>query len=217
MRHETPPMPRTLPSAGTLAGALAATLAMLGAGCEPGAAEGLAIERLPDVEPSLPPVPTLPPPPYPVQYEDGSYTVYGLRKKQRVTMDQQVEVKGTIVEIYEPPECPRGEKCQAVAPHFWMADEMKEDLEPEERLMVVGYAENQDAIDEAVKLAERGRYEPPPPESGLLPIPTDLAVGNEVKLKGRFGQVGAGFNSSIGLLDYGGHETLTTAEGADDE
>jgi len=188
-------------------------------GCEPGAAEGLTVERLPDVEPSLPPVPTLPPPPYPVQYEDDSYSVYGLRKKQRVTMDEGVEVTGTIVEIYEPPECPRGERCEALAPHFWIADEAPgegQELEPEQRLMVVGYAENQDAIDEAVKLAERGRYEPPPPESGMPPIPTDLAVGNKVNIQGRFARVsGSGFNSSLGLLDYDGYETLE-APGEDD-
>ena len=53
-----------------------------------------------------------------------------------------------------------------------------------------------------------GQCEPPDPETGLLPIPTDLHVGNKVKYNGRFARVAAGFNNSEGLLDYRGYETL---------
>ncbi len=80
-------------------------------------------------------------------------------------------------------------------------------------MMVVSYAENQTQIDEAVELAERGRYEPPDPESGLLPIPTDFHVGNKVRVEGRFARVaGSGFNSSDGLIDYRAHTTLENVE-----
>lgn len=212
MRFPAPLSSVRLPAQALGAAAATALLAPLAAACE-GPAEGLVIEKLPEVQPDIPSVPTLPPPPHPIQYPDDSYSVYGVREKQRATMDAQVEVTGYIVEIYEPPECPRGEKCTAIAPHMWLGDTM-DASEPEERLQVVGYAENQEQIDEAVRDAERGRYEPPDPESGLLPIPTDLAVGNKVKVKGRFARVsGSGFNSSIGLLDYLGHETLESAGG----
>lgn len=204
--------PRTLssdarPSRGAAALALTALFALPALGCE-GPAEGLVIEKLPEVQPDIPSVPTLPPPPHPIQYPDDSYSIFGVRKKQRVTMDAEVEVTGYIVDIYEPPPCPRGRSCTAKAPHMWIAD-TKDASERADQLQVVGYAENQEQLEEAIRDAERGRYEPPDPESGLLPIPTDFAVGNKVKVKGRFARVaGSGFNSSMGLLDYLGHETL---------
>jgi hypothetical protein len=40
-------------------------------------------------------------------------------------------------------------------------------------------------------------------------VPTDFFEGAKIKLKGRFTFMsGAGFQSSEGVLDYGGHETL---------
>ena len=167
----------------------------------------LTVERLPDVQPNLPAVPQLPPPPHPTTLDDGSYTVYGLRARLRNTIDTDVEVTGYVTEIYTPPECEEEPCPNPLAPHFWMADTADE-TSKQKMLMVVGYAENQEQIDEAVELAERGRYEPPDPETGLLPIPVDLHVGNKVKYKGRFTRVAAGFNNSEGLLDYRGYETL---------
>jgi hypothetical protein len=122
-------------------------------------------------------------------------------------MDTEVSVLGYIVEVYQPPECPEGERCPLPsAPHMWIADTAGE-AEAGKRLMVVGYAENQAAIDEAIKEAERGRT--PEPIPGVPPIPTDFAVGAKVKVNGRFTRVsGMGFNNSEGLLDYRGHETL---------
>ncbi|MFW6067723.1 MAG: hypothetical protein ACOC97_05240 [Myxococcota bacterium] len=194
--------------------AIAAVGLVLGLiGCEQEGQSNLTVERLPDVNPQLPEVPKLPPPPHPIQYEDNSYSVFGLRKKMKDTIDSEVEVTGYIVEIYEPPECPEGEKCEVKAPHMWIADTEGES-DAEKRLMVVGYAENQKEIDEAVEKAERGQYEPPDPESGILPIPTDFEVGNEVKVKGQFAHVsGSGFMSADGVLDYRGHETLESADG----
>jgi hypothetical protein len=178
------------------------------AACGESAAADLQIERLPDVSPSLPNVPTLPPPPHPVQYPDGSYSVYGLRRRQAVTLNTDVAVTGYIVAIYAPPECPEGRTCPTpAAPHLWIADTRGAE-EDGDRLMIVGYAENQTQIDEAMELASRGRYEPPEPETGLLPIPTDLFVGNKIKINGRFARIsGTGFNVSEGLVEYRGHET----------
>jgi hypothetical protein len=185
------------------------SLALSLASCGGQPASDLTIERLPDVNPSLPNVPTLPPPPHPVQYPDGSYSVYGLRRRGSTTMDTDVQVTGYIVEIYEPPPCPERRTCPPPsAPHMWIADTRGE-TDDSRRLMVVGYAENQAQIDEAVELARRGRYQPPDPETGLLPIPTDFFVGNKVRVRGRFTRIsGSGFNASEGLLEYRGHETL---------
>lgn len=177
----------------------------------------LVVERLPEVEPNLPAVPTLPPPPHPVTYDDGSHSIYGLRSRLRNTIDTEVEVTGYIVEIYTPPECEEEPCARPLAPHLWMADTRDEDSR-RKHLMVVGYAENQEQIDEAVELAERGRYEPPDPETGLLPIPTDFHVGNKVKFSGRFTRVGgSGFNNSEGLLDYRGHETIENVAAEEEE
>ncbi len=192
-----------------------ALIGMLG-GCGDSAASDLTIERLPDVNPSLPSVPDLPPPPYDVEYADGSFSVYGVRRRGATTMDTDLSITGYIVEIYVPPECPEGRTCDPpAAPHLWLAD-AREPAEGEDRLMLAGYAENQAQIDEAVELAERGRYEPPDPESGILPIPTNFAVGAKVKVTGRFTRIsGAGFNVSNGMLEYRGHELLEPPPGTE--
>lgn len=197
-----------------------ATLAACGN--EPTAAADLTIERLPDVEPNLPAVPTLPPPPHPIQHADNSYSVYGLRHRIRNTMDSDVEVTGYIVEIYQPPECEEDqpEQCPpASAPHMWIADTAQE-ADTGKRLMVVGYADSQAQIDEAIENHERGRTEELTPEQiamGMRPIPVDFAVGNKVKVSGRFTRVsGSGFNNSEGLIEYAGHETLESVAAEDD-
>ena len=75
-------------------------------GCEGGPASDITIEPLPEVRPSLPPVPQIPPPPHPVTYGDGSYSVYGLRARLNNTIDQSHAVTGYVIEIYEPPRMP---------------------------------------------------------------------------------------------------------------
>jgi hypothetical protein len=190
----------------------AGLLVCLSLGCEEEAQAKVQVERLPDVSPQLPEVPDLPPPPHPIQHADSSYSVYGLRKKMRTTVDSELEVTGHIVEVYEPPECEKGERCVVKAPHMFIADTPGES-DPQKRLMVVGYAENQKAIDEVREQAARGKYTPPDPETGILPVPFDFDAGNKVKVKGLFTHVsGSGFLSADGVLDYRGHETLETAE-----
>lgn len=193
------------------AGALIGCTLIGVAGCASPASD-LKVEKLPDVTASLPSVPTLPPPPHPVKWEDGSYSVYGVRKHGNTTMDTDVEVSGYLVEIYVAPECPEGALCKPnAAPHAWLADVAGE-TDKSKRIAIVGYAENQKAIDEAVAQAKRGAYKPPPAESGLLPIPVDFAVGNKIKVQGRFTRVsGSGFNISNGLLEYRSHTTTTPA------
>lgn len=179
-------------------------------GCEQTAAAKVPVEKLPDVKPSLPPVPAIPPPPFPVQYSDQSYSVYGLRRAIRRTINNEVNITAYIAKVYVPPECPPKEKCPLPpAPHLWLADS-KTETDPAKMLLVGGYADNQKALDDALKDAKKGKKAAPPPEdTGLVPVPTDLWQGAKVKLKGRFTYMsGAGFQSSEGVVDWGGHETL---------
>lgn len=183
--------------------------ALLGTACDTQSTPQVAVEKLPDIKPSLPAVPTLPPAPYPVQHPDSSYSVYGLRKRIKTTMDTEVEATAYVVETYVPPECPKDKNCpQARAPHVYLAD-AKGEADGTKRILLVGYAENQKAIDEAVAEAKRGKYKPPPEDTGLLPIPTDLFPGAKIKVKGRFARVSSsGFAQSDGLLEYRGHTTI---------
>jgi hypothetical protein len=184
---------------------------LLSAACDSvsGGGPAVEVEKLPDIKPSLPAVPTLPPPPHPVQYPDSSYSLFGLRKRLKTTMDTDVELTGYVVETYTPPECPKGKVCpMARAPHVYLAD-TKDESDATKRILLVGYAENQKAIDEAIVDTKRGKYKAPDPESGLLPIPTDLFPGAKIKVKARFGRVSSsGFSQSDGLLDYRGHTTI---------
>jgi hypothetical protein len=183
--------------------------ALLSAACDTQSAQEVAVEKLPDIKPSLPAVPTLPPPPYPVQYPDSSYSLFGLRKRIKTSMDTDVEVTAYVVETYQPPECPKGKQCpQARAPHVYLAD-AKGESDKSKEVLLVGYAENQKSIDEAIADKKRGKYKPPPEDSGLLPIPTDLFPGAKLKLKARFARVSSsGFAQSDGLLEYRAHTTL---------
>jgi hypothetical protein len=179
--------------------------------CEQTAAAKVPVEKLPDVKPSLPPVPTIPPMKQPVQYSDQSYSVEGLRKVKNRTLNSEVNVTGYIAKVFVPPECPPEGKCPLPsAPHFWMSD-AKGETDPTKLVIVAGYAENQKAIDDAMKEAKKPKKASaaPPEDTGLLPVPTDLFPDAKIKLKGRFTFMsGAGFSSSAGVLDYLGHEIL---------
>jgi hypothetical protein len=181
--------------------------------CEQTASAKVPVEKLPDVKPSLPPVPTIPPPPFPIQYSDQSYSVYGLRRAIRRTINSETNLTGYIAKVYAPPECPADQpKCPLPpAPHLWLAD-TKNETDPAKLLLVGGYAENQKALDEALLASKKPaskKAAPPPEDTGLIPVPTDLFQDAKVKIKGRFTYMsGAGFQSSEGVLDYAGHETL---------
>ncbi|MGB0679496.1 MAG: hypothetical protein ACPGUV_07545 [Polyangiales bacterium] len=168
-----------------------------------GEGAGAEVERLPDVKPNLPPVPKLPPPKYPVQYDDKSYSVLGLRKRLRQTMDKDVSVTAHVIGMYEAPECPRRKTCpKPVVPHFWLADEAGEQ-DVSKRLTVTGYADSEDEVKRAMARAKKGQYEFSSPGSGQAGVPTDcLEAGAKVKVRGRFTRVSAtGFNIPDGLVE----------------
>lgn len=192
---------------------LAISLVPVLASCGEGRNADLNIEALPSVTPSLPNVPTLPPPPYPVTYPDQSYSVYGLRRREATTMDTDVNVTAYIARVYVPEECPEGHTCPTpAAPHMWLADARGE-ADEAHLLMVVGYAENQAAIDEARDSEAHGHAQPSEEESGMTPIPTDFYVGAKVHIVGHFARISSsGFNVSEGLLEYRSHTTIEPGE-----
>ena len=55
-------------------------------------------EKPPDFTPNLPSVPTIQIPNVPINMPDGSYSIFGLRKKKSETMRQRVRVTGIVVE-----------------------------------------------------------------------------------------------------------------------
>jgi hypothetical protein len=179
-------------------------------GCDSVTGSSLKVEKLPEVTPNLPQVPTLPPPPYPVTYDDGSHSVYGARQKARNATGEEIEVTGYIVRVYHPPVCERGEACaRPAAPHVFLGDSMGA---PErDRMLVVGYARNQSEIDDAVRGGAKGAAKVR--AQGIVPVPRDFDEGNRIKVKGNLVVMSnQGFSSSNGLLEYIDHETLETAQ-----
>lgn len=183
-----------------------ASVALVAACGQKSSQDSAEVEKLPTIQPNLPEVPTLPPPPHPVKYDDQSYSVYGLRKELRRIIDKDVAVTGYIVNIYEPEPCPKGETCPPPrAPHLWLADTANE-KDPEKLVRVCGYAENHEELEKAKRSPHAAK---PDPESGIIPIPTDFALDAKIKVNAHFAYVsGLGFNDASGLLDYKGHETL---------
>lgn len=174
-----------------------------GTGCNE--APTLRVERLPEVTPDLPEVPTIPPPPE--AYPDGSMPIARLRRLMEDNLDHEVQVTGFIVDIYQPPACERGAACpRPLIPHLYIADAANETDETK-RMLVIGYAPTQD---EYVSLQRLGTRIPANPD-GTARSPIDFAVGNKVTFVGNFvtqSLSAAGFNSTAGLVDYARHTTL---------
>jgi hypothetical protein len=178
--------------------------------CDSVTGSSLNVEKMPEITPDLPPVPQLPPPPYPITYEDGSHSVYGARQKARNANGEEIEVTGYIVKVYQPPACDEGEACpRPAAPHNFIGDSM--DAPERDRMLVVGYAKNQTEIDDAVRGGEKGAQRVR--SQGIVPVPRDFDNGNRAKIKGNLGVMSnQGFSSSNGLLEYIDHETLEIAQ-----
>lgn len=187
---------------------LSSLLGLVAGGCDQLSGSSLRVERLPEVQPSLPAVPRIPPPPFPVTYPDGTYSVFGVRRRSATTLDHDASVTGYIVEIYQPPACPEGETCpRPAAPHFFLADTANEG-DAAKRLLVAGYAQSDEELRELIR---RGSRRDPGPD-GTVPPAIDFTVGNKVKVTGRFATMSSvGFNASNGLLEYSTHQTLEAA------
>lgn len=96
------------------------------------------------VKVSLPPAPDFDEGKSPETWEDGSHSIYGLRKELEQNVKEgeagkEIEVKGYVQDIYVAPECPEGEVCPPPKqPHVWVTD--KPDEKGKKRaMMVVAY------------------------------------------------------------------------------
>lgn len=91
------------------------------AACETHRAPVVVEEDLPEIRPNLPPVPNVPPPRHKIQYPDGTWSVYGLRKRVEQNIGEEVRIKAYIVKIFEPQPCPEDRTCPpSPMPHLWM-------------------------------------------------------------------------------------------------
>lgn len=192
---------------------------MVSAACDQQTRSPVVEESMPEIRPNLPPIPKVPPPRHPIQYEDGTYSVYGLRKRIRQTMDEEIRVKAYIVKIFEPTPCPEGRTCPPPPmPHLWLGDDMDETSE-RRLLRLVGFANSQLEMEEERERQERG--EQPTEEqlaAGLPPIIYDWQLGKRYVIKGRFARTsGTGFSYSEGLLEYMEHECLDCPPPEEDE
>jgi len=151
------------------------------------------------------PIVHLPPPPdfdegkSPETWEDGSFSIYGLRKHidenvKEGEAGKEITVKGYVQEIYAPPECPKGELCPpGKQPHVWITD--KPDEKGKKRaMMVVNY---QFVIPEWD--AKRWREEPE----------VQLDEGKRYTFKGKFKHFSdTGFAFARGLLEFVAYKPL---------
>jgi hypothetical protein len=147
----------------------------------------------PQIKVQLPPPPDFDEGKSPEQWDDGAFSIYGLRRE----LDQNVEdgekgkdiiVKGYVQEIYVPEECPDGEVCPPPKqPHVWITDKPDE-MGKKRAMMVVNYRFTIPEWD-----AKRWKDEPD----------VILERGKRYTFKGKFKQFSnTGFAFDRGLLDF---------------
>ncbi len=102
--------------AGPLSGCDTPAASLLGGG-EPAT-------QLPGIKIELPPPPSFAEPNIPLQYEDGSMSIYGMRKHMNKYLGQPVKVKAYLLEMYQCPVCPKKQTCKPCdQPNFVVTDE----------------------------------------------------------------------------------------------
>lgn len=188
----------------------AVVLAVLAPGCDseqPAAETKKAEEDLgPPVQVNLPPSPNFDEGVTVEKFDDGSYSIYGLRKELDENVKQgeagaEVQMKGYVMDIYVPPECPEGELCPpGKQPHVWVTDK-PEEKGKKRAMMVVNYAFQIPEWD-----AARWKDQPV----------VVLEKGKQYTFKGKFKRFSdTGFSHDRGLLEfvaYHPHDPETGAE-----
>jgi hypothetical protein len=146
-----------------------------------------------NVKVELPPSPNFDEGKVAEKYEDGAWSVYGLRKNLDENVKQgeagvEIEVRGYVQDIYEPPVCPKGETCPlGKQPHVWITDK-PDDKGKKRAMMVVNYAFTIPEYD--VK-----RWKDVPN--------VQLTKGTPYTFKGKFKRFSdTGFADARGLLDF---------------
>lgn len=154
----------------------------------------------------------LPPPPdfdegrVAEKWEDGTWSIYGLRKDIEENVKagdagQEIEMKGYVQDIYEPPVCGKDEKCQGgKQPHIWITD--KPDEKGKKRaMMVVGY-----------------RFTIPDYDAKRWDKVPDVVFekGKQYTFKGKFKRFSdQGFADARGLLDFTHYKAIDPATGTE--
>lgn len=155
----------------------------------------------------------LPPPPdfdegkVAEKWDDGTWSVYGLRKELDENIKtgeagNTVDVKGYVLEIYEPTPCPENERCiMGKQPHIWIVD--KADQQGRKRaMMVVGYRFS-------IKEADAKTWEKEPEVT--------FEKGKQYTFRGEFKRTSStGFSHSQGLLEFKYYRAINPATGAED-
>ena len=165
--------------------------------CDKGEAEAAdpeTKEELPNVQVGLPPPPNFDDARAPEKWDDGSYSIFGLRNEidERVKEGDagtEVEVTGFVQEIYVPPECdPEDPFCDlGKQPHFWVVD--KADQQGKKRAMMV--------VNYRFKIPE---FEADMWKDEVQPM---VEVGKKYKFKGKFKRFSdTGFAANNGLFEF---------------
>lgn len=146
--------------------------------------------QLPNIKVNLPPPPSFEKDHAPESYPDGSYSVFGLRKNMKDTLNKPARVKGFLIEVYECPECPKGTECPACRkPHFYMSD--RANGPKDKALLVVDY----------------------PKEDPETRKKVTFDVGAQYYVNGTFAKTsGTGFSASTGLLVYSNSKPVSAPE-----
>jgi len=185
-------------------------LALLAIGCnkeEPKAAkikdEDEALQG-PPIKVELPPKPNFDEGKTVEKYEDGSYSVYGLRDKidENVKAGEaatEVTVRAYVQDIYVPPPCPEGQACPpGKQPHVWVVDNPAEQGK-KRAMMVVNYRFQIPEWD-----AKRWK--------GIPEVV--LEKGKQYTFKGKFLRFSSsGFAADNGLLEFVAYEVANPKTG----
>ena len=182
--------------------------AMLMAGAcekpEQAKADAKKAEPEPAIKVELPPAPDFDEGKSPETWEDGSYSIYGLRKDLDARVKEgesgkEIIVKGYVLDIYIPPECPEGEICPPPKqPHVWVTDK-PEEKGKKRAMMVVNYRFTIPEHD-----AKRWRQEPD----------VVLEKGKRYTFKGKFKQFSdTGFAFDRGLLEFVAYKPIDPETG----
>lgn len=168
--------------------------------------EGKAQEAGPPIQVSLPAAPDFDEGKAPEKWDDGAYSIWGLRRdidKQVAdgSKGTEIMVKGWVQEIYLPPECPEGEVCPPPKqPHVWITD--YENQKGKKRaMMVVNYSF-------AIPEWEAKDWKDVPD--------VILEKDKRYTFKGQFKQFSdTGFASDRGLIEFKSYRPLDPETGAE--
>ena len=185
------------------------TIAVLAPGCdkEEAKAEAETKEDLgPPVQVQLPAAPNFDEGITVEKYDDGSFSIYGLRRDVDENVNAgsagtEVNLKAWVQDVYVPPECPEGELCPpGKQPHVWVTDKPEEQGK-KRAMMVVNY-----------------RFTIPEWDAARWKDQPEVVIekGKQYTFKGKFKRFSdTGFSHDRGLLEFAAYHPLNPETGAE--